>query len=216
MLPLLLVTAFLVGSIPTANIFARRLRGVDLRGFGSGAVTTSNAGQVLGKKYTALIGVLDGMKGIVPTAAAFAAGLSQGEQMAVGAAAMAGHNWSPWLRFEGGRGLACLVGVLLVAAPLHLLILIASSLIGLALLRNNPLVLGISVALLPVWGLAVGEGEQYVLGSLLLTAIAFLKRATGNRLTDLPGAFRDRVLLYRLLYDRDVKDRRAWVRRQGA
>ena len=83
--------AFLIGSVNPATIIARLL-GKDLAGSGSGNPGATNAGRVLGRKWGVLVGVLDVLKGLVPT---FVAGHSFGAHPAyvVGLAAVLGHIW---------------------------------------------------------------------------------------------------------------------------
>src|SRR5262249_61314849 len=111
---LVLVVAFVAGSIPFSNLGARLTRGVDLRTVGSGTVSGTSLFRVAGFPALAVAGVLDVGKGALgpalaggdrATLAAFAGGLAVG-----------GHNWSPFLRGAGGRGVAPAGGALLVQA----------------------------------------------------------------------------------------------------
>src|SRR5262245_35161989 len=111
---LVLVIAFVAGSIPFSNLAARITRGVDLRTVGSGTVSGTSLFRVAGFPALAVAGILDVAKGALgpalaggdrPTLAAFAGGL-----------AVIGHNWSPFLRGAGGRGVAPALGALLVQA----------------------------------------------------------------------------------------------------
>ena len=110
-----LVGGFLSGAIPFSNIAARLTRGVDLREVGTGTVSGTSLHRVAGFGPLAAAGVLEVAKGAVgpalagrdrPLLAAAAAG-----------AAVAGHNWSPFLRGAGGRGISPATGALLVQAP---------------------------------------------------------------------------------------------------
>ncbi|WP_131919808.1 glycerol-3-phosphate 1-O-acyltransferase PlsY [Heliophilum fasciatum] len=111
---LLMVAAFVLGSIPFAYL-AGRLRGIDIRQHGSGNVGATNAFRVLGAPLGALVLLCDASKG------ALAAwwGLAQGELIAVlmGLAAILGHTFSPFMRFKGGKGVASAAGVFLLLAP---------------------------------------------------------------------------------------------------
>ncbi|MBF8299092.1 MAG: plsY [Dehalococcoidia bacterium] len=213
LLAILVVAAYLLGSIPTANIFTRALKGVDLRTVGSQAVGTSNARRLLGKRGAVLIAALDMLKGALPVLAAQALGLGPGAQMAAGAAAVAGHNWSIFLRMQGGRGVATMSGAVFAAAPVQALLFVATALGGMAMLKNVPLSFGIGVLSLLAWGGLFREGPAYMWGIAGIACLLFAKRLAGNSLTRLPFEGRGRVLIYRLLYDRDVKDREEWLRR---
>lgn len=207
---LLLIASYVLGSFPTGNVLARLLKGVDLRTYGSRTVGTSNAGQLLGKKAVVIVGVLDALKGAVPVWTAQALGLGPGSQIACGAAAVVGHNWSIFLGFRGGRGVATMLGAVFAASPIQILPYTVVSVVGWLVFKNVPLFMGVATFLLPVWAFMLREDPAYVLGMLSMAIIVFAKRLMAN---DLPTESRSSVLLYRFLYDRDVKDRNQWVRR---
>ena len=103
--------AFVVGAIPFGVLVSRAFFGTDLRAAGSGNIGAANALRTLGKRGAAAVLVLDALKGFVPT---LAAGLLAGPALAsaAGLAAVAGHCWSPFLGFRGGKGVATLFGSL--------------------------------------------------------------------------------------------------------
>lgn len=108
---------FLIGSIPFGAWIAR-CQGVDIQKKGSGNIGATNVGRVLGKKWGYLVFLLDALKGwfAVWLAAEF---LQAGDATSVltGIAAVAGHVFSPWLNFRGGKGVATSAGVLLGLSP---------------------------------------------------------------------------------------------------
>ena len=117
LLALALVTAaFWAGAIPFGVLIARR-RGVDIRAHGSGNIGATNVTRVLGARAGALVLVLDGLKGALPTAAALAATAPPRLVALTGAAAILGHCFSPFLRGRGGKGVATASGVFAVIAP---------------------------------------------------------------------------------------------------
>ena len=103
--------AFVVGAIPFGVLVSRAFFGTDLRRAGSGNIGAANALRTLGKRGAAAVLVLDALKGFVPT---LVAGLLAGPALAgaAGLAAVAGHCWSPFLGFRGGKGVATLFGSL--------------------------------------------------------------------------------------------------------
>lgn len=121
---LFVLAAFAAGSIPFGVLIARRY-GVNIQERGSGNIGATNVARVLGKAPAIITLVLDGAKAAAPTY--FAIRYHQPELIvaATGFAAMLGHCFSPWLRFRGGKGVACAVGVYLVIAPLFTAIAIA-------------------------------------------------------------------------------------------
>ena len=123
LLLILIPTAYLIGSIPF-GLMVGLSRGVDPRSAGSGNIGATNVGRLLGGKFFALVFVLDLLKGLVPTS--IAAVLLRGEFLTqrdfvlwllVGFAAIAGHMFSVFLRFKGGKGVATSAGVLLGVCP---------------------------------------------------------------------------------------------------
>src|SRR5437763_12803090 len=110
-----LATSYLVGAIPFSNLMARRRRGVDLRTIGSGTVSGTSLYNVAGFGALALAGVCDVAKGSVGP---LLAGRDRpGLQAAACGAAVAGHNWSPFLGGAGGRGISPAIGALRATAP---------------------------------------------------------------------------------------------------
>jgi len=108
---------FFLGSLP-CGFWLARTRGVDIRAKGSGNIGATNVGRILGKKWGYLVFTLDALKGwlAVWLAAEF---LQAGDTGSVltGLAAVAGHIFSPWLNFKGGKGVATSAGVLLGLCP---------------------------------------------------------------------------------------------------
>ena len=101
----ILVLSFAVGAIPFTNVAARRARGVDLRRVGTGTVSGTSLYRVAGFLPMASAGILDVAKGAAGPALAMAAGHPALAAVA-GGAAVVGHNWSPFLRGAGGRGIS--------------------------------------------------------------------------------------------------------------
>jgi glycerol-3-phosphate acyltransferase PlsY len=117
---LAIIISYALGSIPTAYIFGRLLRGIDIRKFGSGNVGATNALRVLGRGPGILVLLLDIVKGILPTV--FLADFlipkipsisAELLRIILGFCCICGHNWTIFLRFKGGKGVATSLGVLL-------------------------------------------------------------------------------------------------------
>jgi len=127
------LAAFLVGALNPATMIARLL-GKDLASSGSGNPGATNAGRVLGRKWGVVVGVLDVLKGLVPT---FVAGHLFGAHAAyaVGIAAVLGHIWSPFLKGRGGKGVATTLGAILGVHPWVALVVVVVFAIAVALTR---------------------------------------------------------------------------------
>ena len=109
---LAIAAAYLWGAIPSSYIVVRRLKGIDIRDYGSGNVGASNVMTHLGMKAGFLLGTFDCVaKGTLPVVIVRLLDQGLALQVGVGLAAIAGHNWSPFIRFAGGRGVATAIGV---------------------------------------------------------------------------------------------------------
>jgi len=126
---LLVVAAYLLGSIPTGLLIGKRM-GVDVRTQGSGNIGATNVARTVGRKVGVLVLFLDALKGALPVA--LLAGLDLESRIdlgapldgylvtAVGLAPIVGHCFPVWLGFRGGKGVATALGVFLVVDPLAL------------------------------------------------------------------------------------------------
>lgn len=115
--------AFLVGGISPATMVARML-GRDIASAGSGNPGATNAGRVLGRKWGVLVGILDVLKGYLPTLLAMQA-VGVLAAYVVGVAAVLGHVYSPYLRGRGGKGVATGFGAILGVHPWYAVALVA-------------------------------------------------------------------------------------------
>ena len=109
------IMAFLIGSIPTGYLIGKCIYGVDVRLHGSRNLGATNVMRVLGKTPGIVCLILDILKGAIPVIL-----LSRGEvstQVLVAFGAVAGHCFSPWMGWKGGKGVATAVGVLAAIAP---------------------------------------------------------------------------------------------------
>jgi len=192
----LVAASFLAGGVPLSNIAARRLAGADLRQVGSGTVSGTGLFTVGGFRPLAIIGPLEVAKGALGP---LLAGRARPALAAAAAsAAIAGHNFSPFLRGAGGRGLAPALGATLVLAPEGTALLAAGLAAGRAARQTGLGCFLAYVALGPVLYRARGRD-----GLRIAAAIAgplLVKRLTGN---GPPARRRPGTYLRRLVYDRD-------------
>ena len=112
-----ILTAYLIGSIPFALLLARRWGAADLRLVGSGNLGAANVLRASGVKAGLLVAVLDVAKGAVSVMLAERFGGSPAAPAAAGLAAIVGHVYPVWLRFRGGKGVATACGVFAVLTP---------------------------------------------------------------------------------------------------
>ena len=212
---LLLVLAYLLGSIPTAYLVGRWVKGIDVRRVGSGTVSGSMVYEHVARWLIVPVALFDIAKAALPTWLGLELGYGEAGAVAAGLAALVGHNWPIFLGFTGGRGLSIFMGSLLVLFPWGGAWLLACVAIGFFLGDSAPWALACMVSMpLLVW-LLDGSPVLYalILGMLVIT---LLKRLEANRRPlPPPGAERRRVIWLRLIYDRDIPDHRAWIDRQG-
>ncbi len=122
---LVIIGAFLLGSVPVGVVVSRRLAGVDIRSHGSGNIGTANVVRVSGWRAGVIVMICDILKGVLPVLLARWLELPGPLAAAAGLAAVAGHNWSPFLGFRGGKGVATSLGVIIAFSPPAALILFA-------------------------------------------------------------------------------------------
>lgn len=115
---------YLVGSLPLANLVARRAGAPDLREIGDKNPGFWNAKAHLDKGASTFVFVGDVLKGTIPVAIALALGLEWWQSYLVGLAAMVGHAWPLFARFRGGKSVLTWVGAQTLLAPLPVLIAI--------------------------------------------------------------------------------------------
>ena len=211
----LIAAAYLWGGIPTTFLFARYRKGVDLRDFGSGNVGASNLAVLAGYPVALALGAFDTFgKGTLPVLLAGHL-LDQGlyVQGAVGIAAVMGHNWSPYIRFTGGRGIStaigAAVGLLMWREALVQVFLIAF--VGRLIFKDAGLWTLIAVLAAPILAYFWQPLELvYVL--VCMAVVLVLKRLTANWTLPRQDGLR-RVMMRRLLWDRDVGPKDEWTTR---
>lgn len=115
-LALAFTSGYLLGSISFALLLAK-LKGIDLRGVGSGNLGATNVSRALGPSAGFTIFLLDAAKGALPVLAWRWAGEPMDASVAAGFGAYLGHIWPLYLRFRGGKGAATLIGAFLALSP---------------------------------------------------------------------------------------------------
>ena len=123
------ILAYLLGSIPFGLIFAKVFAGVDVRKEGSGNIGATNVLRVvkesnpaLAKKLGAMTLALDALKGVLVLTIAYFYGVSEATMWGIAVLAVVGHCFSIYLAFEGGKGVATGMGVLMFMLPVETLI----------------------------------------------------------------------------------------------
>jgi glycerol-3-phosphate acyltransferase PlsY len=163
--------AYLAGSVPSGLIIGRWFTGQDVRRYGSGNIGAANVSRLAGFRAALLVLFLDTTKGVLPVLLGRWFGLSPTELAIVSGVAVLGHDYSAFLRFSGGKGVATTLGVMLVLAPVATLIAAAVWALVAALTRYSSLA---SLSALFVLPLTLWLLNQPVAYSLLALALAVL------------------------------------------
>jgi len=213
----LYIYSYLIGSVPTAYIIGKLVKGVDLRHSGSGNVGASNLYQVAGKRWLAPLGLFELFVkgGSSIWIGQYVIGLDRSSMvlMAAPLLTVAGNNWSIFLRFQGGRGVAVAFGTLMALSPLLLGAFAAVAMGGWAVTRSSGVWVLIALALLPLWATVSGGPASLTVYCACLVALIVLKRLLSNWTGFPRDISRKKVLCNRLFLDRDLDDRADWVRR---
>jgi len=192
---------------------AKYRRGIDLRQYGSGHIGAGNVRRTLSMKYAIPVALFDFFKGMLMVGIARMLDMGLAQQVAVGMAAIVGHNWPVFLRFNGGRGLATSMGVAFYLSPWGLPVFLAIAAFSL-LLKSTPLPTLAAMGALPLLSWGLGNPIEITLGLLAIFLLIVFRRLTAP-LSDLSlSVKRSELLLYRLLFDRDIKDGHAWIYRK--
>jgi len=213
-----MIGAYLLGSVPSAYLALKWSRGVDIRQQGTGNVGASNLLSI-GPKWLVLpVSLFDIGKGALSVWAAHFLDMGTAQQITVGICAIIGHNWPVFLHFRGGRGIFASLGVITMMSPkLGLIVLLSPYL--LAPFRRIALGVFLALTALPLlaWFLSqplgITDRLPVTLGFVVITLIAFSKRLLAPRTPLSRSMPLGKLLLNRLLFDRDIADRKAWISR---
>lgn len=172
---LALIAAYLVGAIPTAYVVGKR-RNIDITRHGSGNVGGTNAMRVMGVGPGVAVALSDFLKAAVPTyLATQVAGIATWQVLSIAAATVIGHNWSVYIGFRGGKGIACTIGV---SAVLYTPILLASlAVAALVMYLTRYVSVGslLMTALIPALLFLWRFDTAYIIFALFIMALAFYR-----------------------------------------
>jgi glycerol-3-phosphate acyltransferase PlsY len=139
---LLIVLAYLIGSIPTSVWVSKGLFDIDIRDYGSGNAGATNTFRVLGSKWGTFVMIIDMLKGVVATSLYLLIPLYLADEwqrtnfmIGLGLSAIIGHIFPIWAEFKGGKGIATLFGMVVAIQPIVALCCVGVFLIVLFLTR---------------------------------------------------------------------------------
>ncbi len=126
--PIFPVLAYVIGSLSPSFFLVHCNRGESIFNLGSGNAGAGNVFKILGFKWGMLVGVMDFLKGVIVVLLARVLGSEIADPFFIMGAVLCvcGHNWSVFLRFKGGTGLATSIGILIMFYPIYILISVAA------------------------------------------------------------------------------------------
>lgn len=172
---LLVVCAYVIGSIPTGLLLAKAFGGIDIRSQGSGNIGATNVYRTVGRKLGILTLLGDCLKGFIPVITAKILGVPDLLVAIVGLAAFLGHIFPVFLRFKGGKGVATALGVFLATSPIAVLSALVIFSIILAVWRFVSLASIVSAALMPVFTFIFNPQPLIIGMSFIIAVIVILK-----------------------------------------
>lgn len=218
---LLIVGSYLLGSVPAAYLAVKWSRGMDIRKHGTGNVGAANVLST-GPKWLAVpVALFDIGKGAFCVWIAQLLDLNAAQQVTAGIFVVIGHNWTVFLHFRGGRGVFASLGVITILSPLlGLYTLVMPYLFA----PFRYVALGVFFAYISVptlaWFLSeplgIEDALSTTLGFVVIIAIGLSKRLLVPRTALSRSIPLGELVINRLLFDRDISDRKAWVYRSPA
>jgi acyl phosphate:glycerol-3-phosphate acyltransferase len=175
------VIGYLLGSIPFGMVLTRLMGLGNLREIGSGNIGATNVLRTGSKMAAALTLLLDGAKGAVAVLLARAMAGEDAAQLAA-LAAMLGHCYPVWLRFQGGKGVATFIGLILALAWPVGLVVCLTWLVAAAAGKISSLAALAAAGVSTVWMVLLGRGDLLILGIILTLLIFWRHRANIARL----------------------------------
>lgn len=154
---ILIVVAYLLGSIPFGYLIVKERAGVDVRSVGSGNVGATNVLRVSGKGPAVAVLLMDMAKGCFPVLVGRLLGVSPAILAMVAVAAVLGHVFSIFLGFQGGKGVATALGAFLALAPIATATSIAVFVLVVVWKRYVSLGSVVAVATFPMWAYVYGR-----------------------------------------------------------
>ena len=175
------VSGYLLGSVPFGIIIGRTLYGIDPRTVGSGNIGTANSMRAFGRTGAVLVLLGDALKGAIPTYVALRLFDDPWISAGVGLATVIGHNWSMFLRFKGGKGVATTLGVVIVLSLLAAVAFGAVWLATAAITRYSSLASMLGSAAVPLMMYARGDPLPYVWYGIIALALVLVRHEPNIR-----------------------------------
>jgi len=179
-----LLIGYVLGSIPTAYLLTKWKTGKDIRKLGGGNVGGLNTFKEVGIWAAIAVTLIDIGKGAATVAITYyALNMDKPFVLIAATGAVLGHNWMPWLKFSGGKGMGATVGALVMIMPIYgylmeLAIFAGIVVLPLLLTRNVALSMGLGLVALPFLGWLSMHSGLFVVWSLVVGIIIAIKFAS--------------------------------------
>ncbi len=178
----MLLISFFMGSIPVGYLIVKKVKGVDIRTFGSGNIGSTNVKRIAGDKVAKLTQAFDVLKGIMPVGIAFVIAnfysLPISKDLFVSTVALAavvGHCYTPFLGFNGGKGVNTTLGAFILVAPVPVLVGFATYMIMTTFVKVVSVRSITAAASLPVTALIMGLPAPITIAIFLVTGLMVLR-----------------------------------------
>lgn len=179
MVVVLMIVAYILGSIPNALWIGKVFKGIDVREHGSKNTGSTNAARVLGAKLGILTLILDISKGAIPTLIATMLLDSSISVILVGICAILGHSFSIFMKFKGGKAVATTVGVFIVLVPGAILLAAVIFFLVFGITRYVSLSSMIGAISLPIWIMIFYKNIPFTIFGIII-AILIIVRHKSN------------------------------------
>lgn len=174
-LAVVLIVAYLLGSVPTSYIVVYRLTGRDIRTMGNGNPGTMNVLDSVGWRAALVVGLGDICKGMAAVGVAYLAGLGDLDAVLAAMVAVIGHDWSIFLRLDGGNGMAAAVGALTALLPYEALLAMAVAVLIVAVGGTRRIAGLVGLSLLLTLAYTFEAPDVKLIGATLILLLTVLK-----------------------------------------
>ena len=171
---LLVILAYLLGSIPFGFVIGK-MKGIDVRQYGSGNIGTSNVARTMGKTAAILTLLGDGLKALIPVLLAKYLLENEAWIVAVGLAAIVGHNWSLYMKFKGGKGVTTTYGAYLGIAWLPGLATILTWVGIVSTTKKSSIAALVSALCAPVYAYALTDSLPVLVFALIGLVMIYIR-----------------------------------------
>jgi acyl phosphate:glycerol-3-phosphate acyltransferase len=183
-----LLAAYLIGSFPTSFLMAKFFKKIDIRQHGSGNVGATNVYRVVGKLPGVVVLLIDILKGvacvtILPLLLRRHVHAVDPETLKIllGTAAIAGHVWTVFLKFKGGKGVATTAGVVACLAPKVFLLCLVVWVVSFIIFHIVSISSILSAVSLPIASLILGKPTSFLLFAVTLAIVGSYKHKANIR-----------------------------------